>query len=264
MNKHILPKFLITAVTILCVFCSVDLLFAREEIVSPQANADPYSLQAQARQYREEGLKSQKLGNLSEAKSWYEKAITLDPNYAVVYNDLGVIYEAEGSLGKAEESYLMAVKIDPTYSSAYTNLALFYENKRNLEKAEFYWTKRTGLGSPDDPWTQEAVNRLKKIHPELYNRPSIGQREEGIAIPIKEEVTVNKAISTGQREEGAAGLMDDTKELARGHLQEAKQSFNRGDLATAIKEALDAQQLDQNNKETQAFIEKAMLRNLSR
>ncbi len=251
MNKHILPISLIALVAISSVFCA-DLLFAQEEIVNPRVNKDPYTLQTQARQYREEGLKYQKMGNLSEAKGWYQKAIILDPNYVPAYNDLGVIYEAEGSLDRAEENYLMAVKIDPTYSSAYTNLAIFYGNKHNPEKAEFYWAKRTGLGSPDDPWTQEAVNRLKKIRPDLYSRPSANRREEGLLVPAK-DITENNST-----------LNKDEKALGRDHFQKAKQSFDAGDFTTAIKEAQDAQQLDQDNKEIEAFIEKVVLRALSR
>ncbi|MFA6357603.1 MAG: tetratricopeptide repeat protein [Candidatus Omnitrophota bacterium] len=247
MKKYILPKFLITLFAVLSVFCFVDLLFAK-----PQSDEEVYTMQIQAREYREEGLKYQNLGDLIEAKGWYQKAITLDPNYAVAYNDLGVIYEAEGSLDQAEDNYLKAVKIDPVYSSAYANLALFYENKRNLDKAEFYWAKRAGLGSLDDPWTQKAVNRLKDIRLVLYGRPFNDEREEEV-IGLTKDVVADKAT-----------FDKDDKSLAQVHFQKAKQSFKEDDLATAIKEALDAQYLDQDNKEIEVFIEKAELRALSR
>jgi len=252
MNKYILPKFLITIVMLLSAFCFVGSLFAKEVVINPDVKENLTTLQKQARIYREEGLKYQDIGNLAEAKVWYQKAIAIDPNFAIAYNDLGIIYEAEGSLDQAEESYLKAVKIDPTYSSAYTNLASFYENKRNLEKAEFYWTKRAGLGFADDPWAQKAASRLKDIRSILYGHPFADQQEQDI-LGLMRDVTEKKIM-----------FNKEDKALANDHFQKAKQSYNKGDLATAIKEALDAQYLDQNNKEIEAFIEKAELRALSR
>ncbi|MDD5120198.1 MAG: tetratricopeptide repeat protein [Candidatus Omnitrophica bacterium] len=252
MNRDILPKYLIIIATILCVFCFADSLFAKGAPVKPKAAEDhPYTLESQAHKYREEGARHQAIGNLSEAKGWYQKAVALDPNYAVAYNDLGVIYEAQGDLDKAEENYLRAIKIDPAYLSAYTNLAFFYENKRNLKKAEFYWAKRSALGSPDDPWALKAANRLKDIRSVLSDSVFADQREEEV-LDLMEDVTVRKST------------FKEDKEQARDYFKKARQSFNDGDLALAIKLALDAQQLEPDNEEIEAFIEKAGLRALSR
>jgi len=245
MNKHILPKFIITTVSILYILFFAASLFAQESVNKPTSKEDQSALQEQARQYRDLGLKYQQMGNLAEAKGWYQKTINLDPSYAIAYNDLGIIYDTEGSLDLAEESYLTAIKLDPTYASAYTNLAILYENKRDLEKAAFYWAKRSGLGSPTDPWTQKAASRLKDIRSVLNDRPFADQREEEV-LGLMKDVTKTKSTVVNK----------DSKTLAREHFKKAKQSFNKGDLATAIKEALDAQYLDQDNKEIEAFIEK--------
>lgn len=244
MNKHILPKFIITSVSILCVLYFAGPLFAQGSINKPASKEDMSSLQEQSRQYRDLGLKYQQMGNLTEAKAWYQKAISLDPSYAMAYNDLGIVYEAEGSLDQAEQSYLTAVKLDPLYASVYTNLAILYENKRDLDKAAFYWAKRSGLGSPTDPWTQKAASRLKDIRSVLNDHPFADQREEEV-LGLMKDVTVSKST-----------VNKDSKTLAQEHFKKAKESFNKGDLATAIKEALDAQYLDQDNKEIEAFIEK--------
>ncbi len=175
MNKDILPKFLIILIATLCVFSFGGIFFAQKATAKPaQEDADQLHLQAQ--QYRQAGLEKQRIGNLSEAMSLYQKAIAVDPGYAVAYNDLGVVYEAMGLPARAEESYLKALKIDPGYLGAYTNLALFYENKRDLEKAAFYWGKRAQIGSPDDPWTQKAARRLKDIR--MSKQPVSEHREE--------------------------------------------------------------------------------------
>ena len=135
-------------------------------------------LQKQARAYRDEGLRAQEIGNLEQAVIWYQKAIELDPAYAVAYNDLGILYEAGGAMDRAEGSYLKAIKVDPTYMSPYTNLAIFYENKRDLDKAAFYWKKRADLGSPFDPWTQKARQRLNDINVVLKGLPSASDARE--------------------------------------------------------------------------------------
>jgi len=243
MDKHILPKFLITIVSISCVFYFTGSLFAQEE-------KDELSMQA--RSYRQAGLESQRVGNLPEALSLYQKAIVVDSGYVDAYNDLGVVYEALGYPDRAEESYLKALKIDPAFVSVYTNLALLYEGQRNLEKAAFYWGKRAQIGSSDDPWTQKAASRLKDIRTVLSKQPIADMREEEV-IGLMREVAVSKST-----------FNKDDKALARNHFQKAKACFKKGDLATAIKEALDAQNLDPDNPEIEAFIEKTELRALSR
>lgn len=252
MNKDILPKFLITTIVILCLLCSSEIIFADNGTFSPFSKDNTDAFQMQAKQYRKLGLEKQRFGNLSEAMSLYQKAVAINPGYADAYNDLGVVYEAIGDLDRAEESYLKALKIDPGYASVYTNLALLYENQRNLEKAAIYWDKRVKIGSADDPWTQKAASRLKDIRTVLSKQPIYDLREREV-LSLTKDVAVSKAA-----------LNKDDKALAQKHFQKAKESFKKGDLATAIKEALDAQNLDENNSEIEAFIEKTELRALSR
>ncbi|MCX5698848.1 MAG: tetratricopeptide repeat protein [Candidatus Omnitrophica bacterium] len=252
MNNHSPLKLIIAVIAILSVICFGGLLFAQEVRVNSSAEDISDVKQEQARKYRELGLEYQQMGNLAEALSFYQKAVAIYPNFAVVYNDIGVVYEAMGSLDRAEESYLKSVKIDPAYSSAYTNLALFYENQRNLEKAVFYWSKRAKIGYLDDPWTQKAANRLRDIRRSLSVRPFSDEREEEI-LGLMKDITGNKTE-----------FNQDDETLAQTHFKKAKLSFDRGDMATAIKEALDAQYLDQDNPEIEAFIEKAELRALTR
>lgn len=209
-------------------------------------------LQLDARAYRDQGLQYQRVGNLDAALTYYQKAIELDPMYAIAYNDLGIIYEAQGQMVRAEESYLKAIKIDPAYLSACSNLALLYESKRDFNKAAFYWEKRAALGSYDDPWTEKARKRLEDIRMVSAKTPLRDAREQEVMDLLKDVVN-KKAI-----------LKKDDLALAREHFDKAKKCYDKQDYPTAIKEALDAQQLDPNNKEIENFIDKAMLRSLSR
>lgn len=240
------PKKL--AITFGVIFLFYSCLFAQE---SPNIKDTLSPQQRQARLYREEGYKQQQLGNMDEAMSLYQKAIELDPAYAVTYNDLGIVYEAKDMPERAEEMYLKAIQIDPNYLSAYSNLALLYENKRNLEKASFYWQKRVELGSPDDPWTQKAKERLGDLDLVLSKRPIEEAREQEV-ISLMKEVAVKKSI-----------LKKDDKSLAKEYFEKAKQSYDREDYATARKYALDACALDPANKEIEKFIEKVQIKALS-
>lgn len=210
------------------------------------------ALEEQARSYRQEGTKAQDIGDLDTAMKLYQKAVEVDPAYAVAYNDLGVIYEAKKMPDRAEESYLKAIKIDPYYLSTYTNLALFYEEKRGLSKAAYCWKKRAELGDFDDPWTQKARQRLEDIRLSLSPRPAKESREQDV-LKLMKDVANEKYI-----------LRHDDKMLARKRFMKAKDSYAKSDYATAIKEALDAQYLDPDNKDISEFIEKTQHRALSR
>jgi len=218
----------------------------------PQEEGNLTSLQRTARIYRSQGYELQRTGNVDGALVLYQKAIELDPEYQVAYNDLGVIYEAKGELSRAETNYLKAIKVDPVFLSAYTNLAIFYENKRDLEKARFYWQKRAQLGLPDDPWTAKARQRLEDIGLVLSVRPFEDMREKEV-VGLLKDVENEKII-----------LRRDEKVLSDKHFQKAKESYNKDDYATSIQEALDAQQLNPSNKEIDKFIAKVQLRALSK
>jgi len=252
MNNRLPPKFIIISIAILSVLCFSGLFFAQEAKAVPANKENADGLPELARKYRAEGFKLQSLGNLPAAMSFYQKAIAVDPSYAMVYNDLGVIYEGMGSFDLAEENYLKSIKIDPLYSSAYTNLALFYEGQRNLEKAAFYWGKRVEVGTPDDPWTQKAINRLRDIRMSLSGQPFSDQREEDV-LGLMKDVSEYKT-----------DLNNDDQTLAKMHFNKAKHHLEGGDISMAFKEALDAQYLDQNNSEIEAFIEKVERRALTR
>lgn len=243
---------------IIFVLSLVSFLFAQEE--SGLNNADnPNSqeekglseLQRQARVYRAEGFRLQGTGDIDAAMGLYQKAVAIDPMYAVVYNDLGVIYEAKGIIGKAELYYLTALKLDPDLLSVYSNLALLYEGKRELEKAAFYWGKRADLGLLDDPWTQKARRRLEDIKLVLSNKP-LEEFDEAPGNVNKEEAIQN------------ALLMHDTQANSRRSFEKAKKSYKSHDYVNALKEALDAQQLDYTNKDIEKFIEKVQLQALTR
>ena len=244
MNIHFLPKFIFTTIITLCVFCFGGFLFAQNDAADTAPTEVSGALSDQARRYREEGLENQRLGNIPAAMALYQKAIALDPSYAVAYNDLGVIYEAAGFPERAKESYFRAIKVDPSYLSSYSNIALFYEEQRDLERAAFYWAKRAELGPIDDPWTQKAANRFKDIRAVLSNRPVADAREEDVLGLIKDVATYKSAFTKAD------------KAQSQNHLRKAEKYYKKRKLTAAIKEAYEAKDLDQSSTEVKEFFEK--------
>ncbi|HEC69724.1 MAG TPA: tetratricopeptide repeat protein [Candidatus Omnitrophica bacterium] len=117
----------------------------------------------QAKIYREEGYRLQKVGDLEGALSYYLKAVQIDPLNKEAYNDLGVVYEAMGDLDKAEQMYLKAIEIDSDYLPPYANLGFLYEKKNHLLKAIFYWKERYNRGKKGEYWTETAYKHLLKL-----------------------------------------------------------------------------------------------------
>ncbi len=211
-------------------------------------------LQRQARVYRSQGLQMQKLGQLEAAMAFYQKALELDPFYAVVYNDLGVVYEALGNTERAEDSYLQAVKINPRYLSPYTNLALLCEERRDMDKAAIYWKKRAEFGSLTDPLTIKAQQRFNDIAAvQELSSPSPGSSREQEVIDLTQDILNQKVL---ERQSDTA--------LAQANFHKAKLSYAKHADTKALKEAMDAQLLDSSNEEIGEFIQKVQHRLLSK
>ncbi|MHB8155540.1 MAG: secretin N-terminal domain-containing protein [Candidatus Omnitrophota bacterium] len=116
-----------------------------------------------AKNYYKKGLRAQANSDSEEAMRNFTKAAELDNKYAAAYNSLGIIYERESKGEKAEAMYLKAITADPSFCPAYSNLALFNEDRQDFVKALGYWRKRALHGESNDPWTAQALKRIKEL-----------------------------------------------------------------------------------------------------
>jgi tetratricopeptide (TPR) repeat protein len=72
-----------------------------------------------------------------EAKFRFNRAIEIDPNDALAYNNLAVAYEANGEFEKAREAYLTALKLDRSNEYIQKNYSRFVEfYSRNLKREQ--------------------------------------------------------------------------------------------------------------------------------
>jgi tetratricopeptide (TPR) repeat protein len=74
------------------------------------------------------------------------RAIQLNPNYALAYNNRGNAYYALNKFEKAMDDYSQTLEIDPNYATAYYNLANIYAEKlKQYEKAIENYNKAVEL-----------------------------------------------------------------------------------------------------------------------
>ncbi len=66
----------------------------------------------------------QVLKDYEKAINLYQKVITIDPNFAIVYYNLGLTYKANGQILEAIKNYEIAIKLNPEYAWSYQNLGL--------------------------------------------------------------------------------------------------------------------------------------------
>jgi len=142
------------------------------------------SISDEAEDYRTKGYEAQQRGDIDTAIEWYQKAVNLKPEYASPHNDLGILFEIKGWMDRAEAEYNKALTINPNYKEVHANLALLNERRGDLEKAAYHWMRRYRLGSPEDPWTQEAKNRLEKL--------GLLDKTEKVSTKTKQQVAVKK------------------------------------------------------------------------
>lgn len=246
-------KLTIYITTALLIFCVQNNLCAQylagADLSSDQDYQEEENLtqmQKQAREYREQGLEFQRTGDLTSAMNFYQKAVEIDSSFPAAYNDLGVASEASGYADRAEESYLRAISIDPNYASPYSNLALLYEDRQDLNKALFYWEKRVEIGSENDPGTEKAIRHVQNICLVL----GIPNRLE--ATDLAKEISIYRSLSK------------DNTGLAVLYFKKAKLKYKKGEDVAALRDAINALQLDSSNTEIRDFVEMIQTRLLSK
>ncbi|MGI6423813.1 MAG: tetratricopeptide repeat protein [Tepidanaerobacteraceae bacterium] len=97
-------------------------------------------------------------GNYTEAKKIYYDILSKDPNQALAFSKLGVIFARENEKDKAEAYFNKALKLNPKLSSAASNLGNLYFEKGDFNKAKEFYEKAIAM-APDNsiPYNNLAV-----------------------------------------------------------------------------------------------------------
>jgi tetratricopeptide (TPR) repeat protein len=81
------------------------------------------------------GIAYHQLGDLDNAKKYYERAIKLDKMYAEAHNNLGTVHYSKKSYGNAIKSYERALELTPKSAPVWINLGTAYFARKRYDDA---------------------------------------------------------------------------------------------------------------------------------
>ena len=102
------------------------------------------------------GATNKGLGKLDEAIKAYTKAISIKPDFADAYYNLGNALRDQGKLKKALEAYRKTISVKPTYFKAYGNIGFIFKDQGKLHEAIEAYTKALSI----NPDYAEAYNNM--------------------------------------------------------------------------------------------------------
>ena len=96
-----------------------------------------------------------KSGNLIKTEEIVKKLIKENPNLVFLYNLLGLTLSGQNKIDEAIECYKSGIKVDPKYAMIYNNLGLLFYNRKSiklgskdyLKKAEDLYKQSISLDS---------------------------------------------------------------------------------------------------------------------
>lgn len=89
-----------------------------------------------AREQVEFGIRVAQRGLWREAIYRWERATQIDPSYAQAFNNLAIAYEHEGQLSKARGAYEKALTLEPNNALIQQNFDLFKEINDRADKKD--------------------------------------------------------------------------------------------------------------------------------
>lgn len=97
----------------------------------------------------------------------FKKALSLDPEFAIGHNNLGLIYKALNQYQDALSAFQTAIDLDPKYKKPYLNMGSTYLDKKEYDRALEYYQKALEI-DPNYALAYYAIGdfyfRQKKYH----------------------------------------------------------------------------------------------------
>jgi tetratricopeptide (TPR) repeat protein len=94
-----------------------------------------------ARKEFDHGVESMQKSENDKALDHFEKATAIYPQYALAYNNIGVLHVKAGEMPQARQAFETAVSVDPKLAAAYLNLARMSLNDKNYKEADQFITR---------------------------------------------------------------------------------------------------------------------------
>ena len=109
--------------------------------------------------FNNKGNSCQEQGKLKEAIEAYEKALSIEPNYAAAYSNMGRALTKQGKLKEAIKAYRKALAIKPDYAQAHNNIGMSLEEQGKLNEAIEAYEKALSI----EPDFADSLYRIAAI-----------------------------------------------------------------------------------------------------
>jgi tetratricopeptide (TPR) repeat protein len=106
------------------------------------------------------GKSAMKTGNYWKAKEYFEKVLSLDPEFATAYNDLGLVLMKLRKFSEANTAFSAALADMPDSAEVLNNIAMNYEASGRLDEALKYFSMANEK-SPENQVVKTNFDRLK-------------------------------------------------------------------------------------------------------
>ncbi len=154
--------------------------------------------------YNITGAANQCLGMLNEALEAYNKAVSIKPDYADAYINIGNVFQEQGQLEEAIEAYNKALAINPNYAEAYINMGIALKDQGKLNEALEAYKKAVSI-KPDYADTHfnigvtlQEQGKLEEAV-EAYNKPisikpDYARAHFNIGVTLQEQGKLEEAV----------------------------------------------------------------------
>ena len=177
----------------------------------------------------QEAVNLYKSGSLIKCEELTKRLIKINPKVVFLHNLLGMIFAAQNRTDEAVKSYEKGIQVDPNFAIIYNNLALIYYNRRsigkdsesNIEKAELLFKKSLQV----NPKLPEPNTNLGNLYSSIgKNNESIRFHKLAISADPKYYYTylniANVYVSIGKFEEAKKNLkiaISENKDFSQAH-----------------------------------------------
>jgi tetratricopeptide (TPR) repeat protein len=157
-------------------------------------------------------IENHQQNKLEEAVKLYNQVLKIDPGYANVHNNLGVIHKNLGENQKAITYYEKAIEIDPNYIGANYNLGIIFQESGENQKAKVYYEKVIEIDSSHaDAYYNLGTVSLKLGEVENYNTYRIKfykLKSAGIASNANLDNIIPKFVKKIKHQKGITTFFD--------------------------------------------------------
>lgn len=98
-------------------------------------------------------------GDLAAAKTAYEMALQIDPNFAAGHYNLGMVLKACGCFLDAIAAYQQAIQLNPSYAQGYQNLGVVLLKVGNVSESLAAFAKAIALHEQQNPPEAERLRQ---------------------------------------------------------------------------------------------------------